>query len=76
MSDPNDRDLSDLFSTPPPQGASPADDARFVDRVNTRLQTRRRMVLAVRVILLVAIVATLAPFVPSFITSMLKIVGL
>jgi hypothetical protein len=76
MSDPNDRDLSDLFSAPPPQGASPSDDARFVDRVNTRLQTRRRMMLAVRVILLVAIVATLAPFVPSFITSMLKIVGL
>ena len=75
MSDEKDRDLSDLFSAPPP-GASATDDARFVDRVNARLQTRRRVMLALRVILLVAIVVTVAPFVPSFITSLLKIVGL
>ena len=76
MSDEKDRDLSDLFSAPPPQGPSATDDARFVDRVNARLRTRRRVMLALRVVLLVAVVVTLAPFVPSFITSLLKIVGL
>ncbi|MEJ0038338.1 MAG: hypothetical protein WDO68_20030 [Gammaproteobacteria bacterium] len=76
MSDEKDRDLSDLFSAPPARSGSATDEARFVDRVSGRLQRRRRVMLALRVILLVAVVVTIAPFVPPFITSFLKIFGL
>ena len=76
MSDENDRDLSDLFSAPPTQGVPATDDTRFVDRVNARLRMRRRVFFALRAILLLAVVVTVAPFVPPFITSLLKILGL
>jgi hypothetical protein len=72
MSNEKDRELSDLFAddTPPP------DDASFVSRVSSKLHARRRILLVVRIALLVAVVVTIAPFVPSFITSFLKIIGL
>ena len=71
MSDEKDRELSDLFanSAPPP-------DTAFVERVSSKLQTRRRVIRAVRIVLLLAVVVTIAPFVPRFITSLLKIFGL
>jgi hypothetical protein len=71
MSDEKDRELSDLFTND-----ASSRDAQFVDRVSSKLHTRRRVILAVRVLLLLAVVATIAPFVPSFITSLLKVVGL
>lgn len=76
MSDENDRDLSDLFNARAQQDASPPDDARFVDRVNARLRTRRWIFVALRVALLLAVVVTAAPFVPSFINTLLKVIGL
>ena len=72
MSDENDRELSDLFAN----SAPPPPDTQFVDRVSSRLQTRRRIILAIRIVLLLAVVVTVAPFVPKFITSLLKIFGL
>ncbi len=72
MSDEKDRDLSDLFAN----SAPPPGDSGFVTRVSSRLYTRRRLILAVRIVLLLAVVATVAPFVPPFITSMLKTIGL
>lgn len=71
MSDEKDRELSDLFANDAQSG-----DAKFVDRVSSKLHNRRRVLLAIRIVLLVAVVVTIAPFVPSFITSLLKVVGL
>jgi hypothetical protein len=68
MSDEKDRELSDLFANDAPSG-----DAQFVNRVSSKL---RRVLLAIRIVLLLAVVATIAPFVPAFITSLLKVVGL
>lgn len=72
MSDEKDRELSDLFAN----SAPPPPDTAFVERVSSKLQTRRRVILAVRIVLLLAVVVTIAPFVPRFITSLLKIFGL
>ncbi len=72
MSDEKDRDLSDLFTN----SAPPPDDTRFVNRVSSKLHTRRRLILAARIALLLAVIVTLAPFVPPFITSVLKMIGL
>ena len=72
MSNEKDRELSDLFA----KSASPPGDAGFVNRVSSKLHTRRRVILAVRIVLLLAVVVTIAPFVPPFITSMLKMIGL
>jgi hypothetical protein len=47
-----------------------------VNRVRSKLHARRRILLGIRIALLVAAVVTIAPFVPSFITSFLKIIGL
>jgi hypothetical protein len=72
MSDEKDRELSDLFASDTPLPG----DAGFVNRVSSRLHARRRILLGVRIVLGVAIVLTVAPFVPSFIISLLKIIGL
>jgi hypothetical protein len=73
MSDKTNRELSDLFANDAPP---PPSDAKFVSQVSSKLHTRRRILLAVRIALLIAIVVTIAPFVPSFIVSLLKIIGL
>ena len=81
MSDEKDRELSALFAnearSPDAAGNDATSrDAAFVDRVRSKLQTRRRLILAARIVLLLAVVIVIAPFVPSFIASLLKTVGL
>jgi hypothetical protein len=72
MSDEKDRELSDLFARDVPASR----DSGFVDRVSSKLHTRRRVMFGIRIVLLVAVVAVAAPIVPSIITSLLKIFGL
>jgi hypothetical protein len=72
MTDEKDRELSNLFS----QDVPASRDTGFVDRVSSKLHTRRRVMLAIRIVLLVAVAAVAAPLLPSIITSLLRIFGL
>ena len=72
MSSDNDKELAKLFA----EQNSAAGDQEFVQRVNTRLRRSRRVVVAIRVVLVVAVLIAAAPFVPSVINSLLDTLGL
>jgi hypothetical protein len=72
MSSDNDQELAKLFA----EQSSATSEQEFVQRVNTKLTRSRRMVIAIRVLLVVAALVAAAPFVPSLINSVLSTLGL